>query len=141
MRIPDDHSGIESGIEVEGLSLRVSHYEAKDERSAGVPKRNSRDYDQVAGSEWLWGVVAERVVWVHDLDGRVGKGECLTVINLVDVLDVLVHSQATDISHGHAELEGAMRCPIYGDMKTVVAHKDVHLECVTWGGREGECFN
>ena len=56
--------------------------------------------------------------------------ERLTVVNLLDVLDVPVHREATNILKGHAELKGAVRCPIYGNVEAIVTGQDVDLEVV-----------
>lgn len=58
------------------------------------------------------------------------EGERLTVVNLLDVLDVPVHREAPNILKGHAELKGAVRGPIYGNVEAIVAGHYVDLEVV-----------
>lgn len=115
------------------LSLRIGLRKAEYKRPKGIAKGNGRYDNYVARRERFRDVITKRVLALRGLDERVGEGEGLPVIDLVDVLYVLVHCQATDIVQGHAELKGAVRSPIDGNVKSIVTDEDVHLERVPWG--------
>lgn len=121
VRVPDDDFRIEPRVKVQCLPLRFAHRESDDEGPIHVAERNGRDDHDVARGEGFRDVVAERVVRVGELNWRIRGGEDLPVVDLVDVLDVLGHLQAADLVDGEAELEGAIRNFVHGNMEAVVA--------------------
>lgn len=132
MRIPDHYFTIEPRVKVQCLSSGSPLGEAYNKGPIDIAKRNSRDHNDMARSEWLRCVIAEGVIRVPVLDEGIGKGIRLSMINLVDILNVLVNRQAADVVQWHPELECGVCCSINCDVETIVAHKDIHLESVSW---------
>lgn len=120
---------------MESLSSRIALCESNNKRSLGIAKRNRRNHDNVARSERLGHIVAERVAKVRGLDERIRDGICLPMIDLMNILDVAIDGQAADLVYRQPELERAIRGTVDGDVEAVIAHQYVNLEGVACGKR------
>lgn len=136
MRIPDDNLLIEPRIKMKRLSLRVRLRKSNDKRAIRIAKRNGRDHEDMSRREGFRDIVAKGVIRIGDLHRRVRRWKGLAMVDLVDVLNILINGQATDLLEGQPELVSAIRCAIQCDVEAVVTHEDVDLECVPYNSHQ-----
>lgn len=130
VRVTNDHSLFKPRIEVQCFPLSVSLSHPENKCPTRISRWNARDHNDMSRRERSGRVIAKGVLGICELDHGIRERKRLAVIDLMNRLDVLIHSYAANLLNGYSEFEGAVLSPIDTYMETIIAHENVELKDV-----------